>query len=545
MTPTRAVHVAAAELGRPAPEWSRRGRRGARLFLPLLPALALLASACASEEVISPLPPPAPTPLPPLEGAPPLTTERTLEVVSAVIDPPARDPAVPADMEQLLAEGYGDVAIGPGQPLVPATLDGAPPPPRGARPRLLSRFVHLADTQLADDESPARLAVFDAPGAFASAFRPQEGHECRILNAAVRTINAFHRSTPLDFVLLGGDNADNAQTNEISWFMDILDGAERVECDSGNDDDPVRGPDNDPKDPFVAEGLAVPWRWVTGNHDVLHQGSFPIDEGREALAIGGMSTGGTRDWSLPGAPVITGEVVPDPRRALLSRPALLDRVAATGDGHGIGADERAYGKAFYEFDVKDTPLRVIVLDTSSDTGGSIGVIVQDDVDRFIRPALDRAKLEKRWVILASHHASRVLGDGSFAPSGSPAAPGALSVAAWQSLVGGYDNVLLHLGGHTHVHRWTRVEPSGGHAYWELETSALADYPHQIRVIEIWDDDNGFVSIRGTALDYAVDGDPVAEDGRRRGVVDLTSGFGKDGSGEPAWRNVELSIQRPD
>ena len=76
-------------------------------------------------------------------------------------------------------------------------------------------------------------------------------------------------------MVLGGDNADNAQQNELDWFLSILDGAPSVECDSGKDDDPVTGPDNDPKDPFVAEGLKVPWLWVTGNHDILNQGNFP------------------------------------------------------------------------------------------------------------------------------------------------------------------------------------------------------------------------------------------------------------------------------
>ncbi|WP_437498801.1 metallophosphoesterase [Sorangium sp. So ce1099] len=541
MSQTRAAGTGTAEHCGAVAARARRGRPAA-FFSVALASVAL--AACAPEESLAPAPLPAPKQLPALRGAPPLTTDLTLIPRSAVLDPPDRNPAVPDEMEQMLAEGYGEVDLGPGVPLAPATLDGTPPPPPGPGSRLLTRFVHLADTQLADDEAPARLAIFDSPGPFASAFRPQEGHECRILNAAVRTINAFHRSTPLDFVLLGGDNADSAQTNEISWFTAILDGAERVECDSGDDDDPVQGPDNDPKDPFFAEGLLVPWRWVTGNHDVLHQGNFPVDS-RAELAVGNISEGGTRDWSLPGGPVITGEVVPDPRRALLSRPALLEQLAASGDGHGIGPETRAYGKAFYEFDVKDTPVRVIVLDTATDTGGANGVIVQDDVDRFIRPALDRAQRERRWVVFASHHASRLLGDGSFAGTGAPKVPGALSPEAWQAFVGGYDNVLLHLAGHTHVHRLTQVAPVGGHAYWELETSALADYPHQVRVIEIWDDDNGFVTIRGVALDYAVDDDPVAAEGRRRAIVDFTSGFGDDGSGAPEWRNVELSIERPD
>lgn len=500
-----------------------------------------MAMACSSDEALLPPVPRGPLPLPPLSGAPPLTTERTLEVLHPVADPARLNPLVPEQIDQMLSEGFGEVGVGPGQPIVPATLDDTHPPAPGPEPRRLTRFVHLADTQLADDESPSRLAAFDGPGLFAAAFRPQEGHECRILNAAVRTINAVHQETPLDFVLLGGDNADSAQTNEVSWFMAILDGAKSVECDSGKDDDPVTGPDNDPKDPFLAEGLKVPWRWVTGNHDVLNQGNFAVSAHMED-AVSSEAVGGTRDWSLPGAPVVKGEVPADPGRAPLLRSALMEKVGSTGDGHGIGEREKASGKAYYGFDIPGTKLRILVLDTAAETGGPNGVIHQADVDQFIKPALDRAKSEKKWVILTSHHASRLLGDGTFV--GSPKQADALTVAAWQSLVGSYDNVILHLAGHTHTHRVTRTAPPGGHAYWELETSALADYPHQMRVMEVWDEDNGFLAIRGLALDYVVEGDPIAEDGRRRSIVDYTSGFARGGSGELAAHNVELWIKRP-
>jgi hypothetical protein len=510
--------------------------RGLAAFLCALPLIG-----CSSEEILSPVPH-GPLPLPPLDITPPLTTERTLAVLHPVVDAPSLNPSVPEEMDQMLKDGFGDLGEGPGQPIVPATLDDSAPPAPGPSPKRLTRFVHLADTQLADDESPSRLASFDGPGPFAAAFRPQEGHECRILNAAVRTINAFHRKSSVDFVLLGGDNADSAQDNEVGWFLSILDGAKSVECDSGKDDDPVEGPDNDPKDPFFAEGLLMPWRWVTGNHDVLNQGIFRVST-HMADSVGGEAVGGTRDWSLPGAPVVKGEVPADPGRAPLPRQALMLKVGAAGDGHGIGTAEKLSGKAYYAFDIARTKLRFIVLDTAAETGGPSGIIHRADVERFIKPALDQAKRDDKWVILTSHHGSRLLGDGSFV--GTKQQEDALSIEAWQALVGSYGNVLLHLAGHTHVHRVLKTAPPGGHAYWELETSALADYPHQMRVMEVWDEDNGYIAIRGLALDYVVDGDPVAADGRRRSIVDLTSGYGDDGSGEPAARNVELWIKKPE
>lgn len=483
----------------------------------------------------------APQPLPPLASAP-LTTERTFVPTHAVSKDAALNPQIVADLATMLEQGYGEVTLGGGQPIVPHTLDGSEPPAMGSGAKLVARFVHLADTQLADDESPARLAAYDSPGLTSGAFRPQEGHECRVLRAAVRTINAVHEVTPISFVLLGGDNADNAQANEIDWFQAILDGAPSVECDSGLDDDPVPGPDNDPKDLFFAEGLAVPWRWVTGNHDILAQGNFPVAEYAEK-AIGTYAPNGTRDYRQPGAPVVKDEVPADPRREMLERGALLDRIAGAGDGHGIDAATKAYGKAYYTFDVEGTPLRIIVLDSAAETGGAQGVIHQADVDAFIAPALDEAKAAGKWVILTSHHASAQLSDGS--GLGGEKQDDAITPEQWVALLGQYDNVLMHLAGHTHVHRVTPMRPEGAHAYWEVETSALADYPHQMRVIEVWDADDGFVAIRAVALDYAVDDDPVAAEGRKLGVVDYTSGWEVNGAaGDPDHRNVELWIAKP-
>ena len=172
-----------------------------------------------------------PTPLPKLAAAP-LTTEATLEPTrmrSTSAD--ARKPTDPANVAAMLAEGFGETKPGPGEMYLARTLDGAMPKAPGTKPKLLARFAHLADFQLADDESPARLINFDAPTGTDGAFRPHEAHECHIVNALVRTVNVVHEKTPIDFAVLGGDNGDNAQSNEEAWVIDLLNGAPSVECD--------------------------------------------------------------------------------------------------------------------------------------------------------------------------------------------------------------------------------------------------------------------------------------------------------------------------
>jgi hypothetical protein len=399
--------------------------------------------------------------------------------------------------------------------------------------------------QLADDESPTRVGQLDAAGFTSSALRPQDAYLCRMANSAVRTINALHRKDPVAFTIMGGDNADSAQTNEVDWVLGILSGAPSVECDSGDDDDMVPGADNDGKDPFVAEGLAMPWRWVTGNHDVLVQGNVAPNEFNRSAVIEDSASNGTRDYRAPylGA-VTTDKIVPDAKRALLSRVELMTKVAGDKDGHGLGAAEKASGRATYTFDPEGTNFRFLVLDTAHDTGGSDGVITQRDVDGTIKPLLDKAKAEGKWVILASHHATSSLTiDGGALGTKEP---DALLPAAWTAFIGQYDNVLFSMVGHSHENRVRALTPQApGHAWWEVMTAAIADFPHQLRLVEIFDQDNGWLMMRATAVDLGVEGDPVAAEGRRRGVIDRTSGWlPDDGSGKVDDRNVELWIKKP-
>lgn len=482
------------------------------------------------------------------DPSPPEHVALTDELAWTTINPrldgaEARNPTRPEQRSELLAAGYGDEQRAAGEPHVARALTGEVVPTPSRDPTLLVRFVHFADMQLTDDESPARTVNFDAPGPTAGAFRPQETWGCRLVNAMVDTLVRLHAERPLDFVLLGGDNIDNAQRNELDWVLTLLgESPATLMCDSGERNDIVPGPDNDPKDPFEVVGLGdIPWYWVTGNHDLLVQGNFPTDEDLRATAIGEQADFGTRDWRLPGGPVVTDPVPADPERALLSGPELLARVAADGDGHGLGAVQAASGKAFYTFDVPAGDLRFVVIDSAAPTGGSRGVLRRGDVDSRLIPLLDQALNDGHTVIITAHHAVTSLGDGS--GLGGVVQPDALSQDEFVALVTGYPNIVLSLVGHSHQHRIRElVGPT--RSLFEVTTAALADYPHQARLVEIWREGGGWLRVRLTSIDFDGLDDPVVAEGRRLGVMDWVAGWADENASGPEDRNVDLWVRDP-
>lgn len=480
--------------------------------------------------------------LPPL-GSAQTTLDATLAPAHPIVAVPTVNPALIENQRMYLDAGFGVLNTQPGESHLPRTLTGGPAPARGPNARRLVRFVHLADVHVTDDESPIRFGMFDLPRPTDSALRPQDSMMCRMLNAAVRTINALHRQDALAFTLMGGDNIDTMQGNELSWLLNILDGGKTTRCDSGEANDPIAGPGNDGKDAFISEGLAMPWRWVTGNHDVTVQGFVPWSPDLAMQAVGSESVGGTRDYARGGSLQVGDFAVRDAQRGLVRRAELLKQVQASGDGHGLGATQLQLGKAFYFFDVKDTPLRFLILDTGSESGGSEGMLHRAEIDAHVTPILDEAKRLGKAVIMASHHAVDSLSkDGG--PSGTPQSD-AMLPADWKAYLDQYPNVVFSMNAHYHRHQIGAIALPSGRQYWQILTGALADFPHSFRVVEIWDEDNGFLMMRATCVNLSVEGDEVAEKARALGTVDLTAGFNpNDGRGQPEDRNVELYIAKP-
>jgi metallophosphoesterase (TIGR03767 family) len=253
---------------------------------------------------------------------------------------------------------------GPPEPNAVRTELAPALPGREARRRTLLTFGHVTDTQLVDEESPARVEFMDRIGDVfeTAAYRPDEGLMAQVLSEQTRAL----RRAGVGLVMTTGDNVDNTQLNETRAFIDVLDGG-LVRPDSGirgtcgtSKKGPryagVRGPryyepdrardglgysasqkvnrrrarrSNALRDypglfermnvPFRSPGVGVPWYSVFGNHDALVQGNLPGNAFFSQVAAGCKKVVdlSARAWGLIRPLIVDGRLQGDERDQLI------------------------------------------------------------------------------------------------------------------------------------------------------------------------------------------------------------------------------------
>lgn len=455
------------------------------------------------------------------------------------------NPSTVSGEAEYTALGYDRYRLGEGIPHVQRTDLGGTTD--FATRKSLAYFVHLSDPQLADDESPIRFGNLDNP-VFGGALRPQEAYVGQMLSAFNRTLTRIEAlGREFDFGVITGDCIDSAQYNEMRWFIDIMDGASGVETDSGEDNDPVAGVE-DPKDPFDAVAFPAPWYFVFGNHDLQVVGTSVI-EGSAGVELGSIGVLGTRDYREWGAPVTNQPIPPDPDRRFVDRDQIIAELhqspttpGPVGHGFALGADT-TFG-ANYTVDVVPGLLRLISIDTNDDTGGGeYGMFTQSRLDGFLIPALEQAESDGVLVMLASHHPSDLI-DRREGENGDPIEE-ALEPSDLQAAIAAYPNVILALVGHSHDNKVKRIEGADAEhpGYWEMTTSAIADWPTQVRILELVDNGNNTLSIFATLVDH--DEDTCLERRfRRLSAMDYVAAWSGRVSTDPQDLNVELIVPIP-
>ncbi len=474
-------------------------------------------------------------------------------------------------LDRTIVIGDEDALLsGPGEPHAVRTDLADAQTGREERRVSLLAFHHFSDFRITDEESPARaewMAGCATPST--EAFRPQETLSVQAADALIARANALSsgRATgrPIDFAIHTGNAADNAQFNELRWFVNVMDGGTPVYPDSGaigyqgvqpfspapNYNDLL----NQAQRQFSPVGLRYPWYSALGNRDVLVQGSVAPGERASRIATGAqkiMALGpDATDEACAGSQVLIGAdssttVLNDPdtvvrsvgkdgNRRFLGRVDWVAEHFATPDvpgpaGHGFSPDSVAEDTAYYSFEVG--PVAMIVLDTVNLAGGAAGSIGEGQFLWLGQELIARSSSyldhtgapvqttnTDKLIIVASHHPNESLNNPF--PGPLPEEP-RYQGPALEALLHRFPNVVLHIAGHTLAHRVTAKSSVAGDAgYWEITTGSPSYWPMQGRLIEIVDNRDGTLSIISTVYDSAAPinpgdaDDPTPDDGQNQ------------------------------
>jgi metallophosphoesterase (TIGR03767 family) len=487
--------------------------------------------------------------------------------------------------------------------------------------RSLLVLAQITDLQLADAQSPGRFEFFEylrgrsGMRAFVPAYRPQEVLNVHAIDAIAAAIRSYGGSpetgAPIGLVVSTGDNVDNAQLNELTWYLSLLGGGRVVPSSGGPGYDGVQGagwdcdlywhPDpvgdryksswgfpgyagllDEAAAPFDATGVGVPWMSCFGNHDGLVFGeSVPTTEYRR-LVIGsekpvalppGLDPIG-RELELFSRPerFLAGPrrgIIADQSRQIVSRRDFVAaHLAAPGSPHGHGYSEANLNDAtaYAAYDGVEG-LRLILLDSTNLNGrsdGSLGVRQLAWLEERLaevhslhlssdgRPVA--AGLENRLVVLASHHGLASLTNDREQVDGPEEDQPRVTATEIRGLLHRFPNVVLWLNGHRHRNEivFRRSPGQQDHGFWEVSTVSLADWPSQMRVVELVANGDGTLSILCTMVDHAAGPDPRTEEGRARLASihrELAAnvpgaGLGATLEGSRQDRNVELLVSAP-
>ena len=159
----------------------------------------------------------------------------------------------------------------------------------------LLNFFTISDIHITDKESPSQLIYlqqlyypnlfpppYDKLGHYpwsweTSVYGPVMLYTTHVLDAAVQTVNALHKKNPMDFGISLGDTCNNTQYNELSWYIDVLDG-KVISPDSSA---PTQVPrPSTIRSPSRLRGLTrrSPGIRVLGNHDHFWIGSIIVND---------------------------------------------------------------------------------------------------------------------------------------------------------------------------------------------------------------------------------------------------------------------------
>jgi metallophosphoesterase (TIGR03767 family) len=421
---------------------------------------------------------------------------------------------------------------------------------------------HLSDLHVCDAQSPLRpefldrwadpdSPIRDVVGTI-GCYRPHAMLSPHVVESMIQALNKVTTGPlsghPIDAAIITGDTTDNAQHNEVDWYLALLDGLE-ITPDSGDltkyegvmddgaehydvkywhphgtpagkEDDDARAKYGFPvvpglldacRKPFKSTGLKFPWYAIHGNHDALLQGTVTPDENSQESIVGdkrfiGLPSSLTLEQTLSAfnevgpaslpraedAPYVN--VTADAKRKAVERGEYaLKHLNSPGAPKGHGFTEEHVQKKHMYYSTNVGKLKLIVIDSVNEFGGWQGSL---DVEQF-EWLENEIKNSDRLVILASHHPLNSMFN-DYAPVGRR-----VCIDEITEMLLKYPSVIAWFAGHVHRHHVAWIGPEiEEKGFWQIETASHADWPQQSRTIEIVQSDSGEVFIALTVIDHA-------------------------------------------
>jgi metallophosphoesterase (TIGR03767 family) len=363
---------------------------------------------------------------------------------------------------------------------------------------------------------------------------------------------------------------------------------------------------------FTAAGLDVPSYVAFGNHDALVQGNAAANIAFEQVATGCLKPIGPVPNPENAQALLTSLLNPtnllatlltkpqnlvfvpgDPKRQFVSKKQYKDifKAGSQADGHGFdlidAAQETASKGAAGYYSWSPTPgMRFIAVDTVAEAGTIVTPTgnftsdgnIDDPQFKWLKAQLEAATAADELVVLFSHHAPESLtadapdelaplclladGHGHDINPGCDLDPRSSQPIHLQAdavnLLHQFPNAIAWVAGHSHDNLVNPFpNPSGPGGFWSIRVAAEADWPQQSRLLEVFDNHDGTISIFGTILDHVgqskapapgtaasgMDLNDLASAGRTMSFNDLQSGAPL-GEGAAKDRNVELLLEDP-